>query len=141
MNEQSISEIAFEEVCTVGADQTAKQLFATLAHGSAYADQLLEGLATSFLIALVESICIREVLCHIDPTTEVVVGSAVNIQHRAPVPPGKQLWVRGWTTQVGERKTTFAIQAFDDHEVVCEGTLSLVATSRETVEKRLARKR
>ena len=80
MNEQNISEIAFEEACTV------------------------------------------------DP-------------HRAPVPPGNQIWVRGWTAQLGERKTTFAVQVFDDHEVVCEGTLTLVAASRDAIEKRMATKR
>ena len=141
MNEQNISQIAFEEACTVDPHQTAKQLFARLTHGSAYAHQLLDGLATGYLIALVESVCIREVLRHMDPATEVIVGSAVNIQHRAPVPPGKQIWIRGWTTQLGERKTTFAVQAFDDHEVVCEGTLTLVVASRDAIEERLARKR
>ena len=141
MNEQGISEISFEEVCTVDPTQTARSLFARLAHGVAYADQLLEGLATGYLIALVESVCIREMLRHLDPATEVIVGSAVNIRHRAPVPPGKQVWLRGWTSQLGERKTTFSVQAFDDHEIICEGTLTLVAASREVIETRLARKR
>lgn len=141
MNEQSISEITFEESCTVDPQQTAKQLFSRLTHGCAYAHHLLDGLATGYLIALVESVCIREVLRHMDPSTEVIVESAVNIQHRAPVPPGKQIWIRGWTTRLGERKTTFAVQAFDDHEVICESTMTLVAASRDAIEKRLARKR
>lgn len=140
MNEQGMSEISFEEVFTVDPDQTARSLFTRLEHGRAYAERLLEGLATGYLIALVESVCIREMLRHLDPITEVIVGSAVNIQHRAPVPPGKQVWLRGWTSQLGERKTTFSVQAFDDHEVICEGTLTLMAASRETIERRLARK-
>lgn len=140
MNEQGISEVSFEEVCTVDPDQTARRLFAKLAHGNAYAIHMLEGLATGYLIALIESVCIREMHRHMDPATEVIVGAAVNIQPRAPVPPGKQVWLRGWTSQIGERKATFTVQAFDDHEVVCEGTLTLVAASREVIEKRLARK-
>jgi fluoroacetyl-CoA thioesterase len=133
-------EISFEEVCTVDADQTARRLFARLSHGSAYANQLVEGLATGYLIAIVESICIREMLREMSLTTEVIVGAAVNIRHRAPVPPGKQVWLRGRTTHLGERKATFAVQACDDDEVVCEGTMTFVATSRERIETRLALK-
>lgn len=133
-------EISFEEVCTVDADQTARRLFARLSHGSAYASQLVEGLATGYLIAIVESICIREMLREMKLTTEVIVGAAVNIQHRAPVPPGKQVWLRGRTTHLGERRATFAVQASDDDEVVCEGVMTFVATSRERIETRLALK-
>jgi fluoroacetyl-CoA thioesterase len=133
-------EISFEEVCTVDANQTARRLFARLAHGHAYAGQLVEGLATGYLIAIVESICIREMLREMNLTTEVIVGAAVNIQHRAPVPPGKRVWLRGRTTDLGARKATFAVQAFDDDEVVCEGVMTFVATSRERIETRLARK-
>jgi predicted thioesterase len=140
VNEDESSEISFEEVCTVDADQTAKCLFGRLSHGSAYANQLLEGLATAYLIAIMESVCIREMFRAMDLTTEVIVGTAVNIRHRAPVPPGKQVWLRGRTTHLGERKATFAVQAFDDHEIVCEGTMTLVATSREVIERRLALK-
>ena len=134
-------EISFEEVCTVAADQTARRLFARLSHGNAYSNRMVDGLATGYLVAIVESICIREMLREMKLTTEVIVGAAVDIQHRAPVPPGKQLWLRGRTTHLGERKATFAVQACDDDEVVCEGVMTFVATSRERIETRLARKR
>lgn len=131
-------EISFEEVCTVDADQTARRLFARLSHGNAYANRMVEGLATGYLIAIVESICIREMLREMSLTTEVIVGAAVDIRHRAPVPPGKQIWLRGRTTHLGERKATFAVQACDDDEVVCDGDMTFVATSRERIETRLA---
>lgn len=140
MNEQGVSEIFFEEMCTVDADQTARRLFSRLAHGKAYAHQLLEGLATGYLVSLVESVCIREMLRFLDPIAEVIVGSAIDIQHRGPVPPGKQFQLRGWTSQLCERKATFTIEAFDEHEVICQGTLTLVAASRHAIEQRLARK-
>jgi predicted thioesterase len=134
------SEISFEEVCTVDADQTARRLFKRLSHGNAYANRMVEGLATGYLVAIVESICIREMLREMSLTTEVIVGAAVDIRHRAPVPPGKQIWLRGRTTHLGERKATFAVQACDDDEVVCEGVMTFVATSRERIETRLALK-
>lgn len=140
MSARAGREISFEEVCTVDPDQTARRLFARLSHGNAYASRLVEGLATGYLIAIVESICIREMLRNMNLTTEVIVGASVNIDHRAPVPPGKQVWLSGRTTQLSERKATFAVQAFDDDEVVCEGVMTFVATSRERIEARLARK-
>lgn len=133
-------EISFEEVCTVDADQTARRLFARLSHGNAYSNRMVDGLATGYLVAIVESICIREMLREMKLTTEVIVGAAVDLRHRAPVPPGRQVWLRGRTTHLGERKATWAVQACDDDEVVCEGVMTFVATSRERMETRLARK-
>ncbi len=140
MNEQGISQICFEEACIIHPDQTAKSLFSRLSHGCAYAHQLLDGLATGYLVALIESVCIREMLHHLDPTTEVIVGRAVNIQHCAPAAPGKQVWLRGWTTRMGERSTTFAVQVFDDHEAICDGSVTLMAAPRKALEARLASK-
>jgi predicted thioesterase len=140
MNEQGISEICFEEACTIHPDQTARSLFSRLAHSTHYADQMLDGLATGYLVALIESVCIRELVQHMDPATEIIVGRAISIDHCAPMPPGKQLRLRGWTTRLGERSTTFTVQAFDDHEVICDGSFTLVAASRTAIEARLARK-
>jgi len=97
-------------------------------------------IATGYLVALIESVCIREMLHHLDPTTEVIVGRAVNIQHSAPAAPRKQVWLRGWTMRMGERSTTFTVQVFDDHEAICDGSVTLVAASRTALQDRLARK-
>jgi predicted thioesterase len=140
MNDQGLSTIAFEEGCTIDESQTARSLFTRLEHGHPYAGHLLDCLATGYLVALLESVCIREMLQHLDLATEVVVGRAIDVQHRAPVPAGKRIWVRGWTTRLGDRKATFEVQAFDDHETICEGTLTLVVASRNDMERRLARK-
>ena len=110
MNEQG-SEICFEEASTIHPDQTAKSLFSRLAHGCAYADQLLDGLATGYLIALIESVCIREMLRHMDATTEIIVGRAINIQHCAPAAPGKRVWLRGMY------RTLHALQQVHAHQV------------------------
>ena len=140
MNEQAISQISFHEVCTIHPDQTAKSLFSRLSHGCAYSDHLMDGLATGYHVALIESVCIRELLHHLDPTTEIIVGRAVSIQHCAPAAPGKPTWLRGWTTRLGERSITFAVQVFDDHEAICDGSVTLVAAPRDALEARLARK-
>lgn len=140
MNHQAVSEIFFEESYTVPPDQTAKALFARLPHGNGYAEQLIECLATGYLVAVVESICIREMQLHVDATTEVVVGRTIRIDHRGPVPPGSPLRLQGWLERLGDRSATFRVQAHDSHEIVCEATVTLVAAQRASMESRIATK-
>ena len=139
MNHQGVSEIFFEESYTVPADQTAKSLFARLPHGSGYAERLIECLATGYLVAVVESICIREMQQHVD-AAEVVVGRTIRIDHRGPIPPACSLRLRGWLERMGERSATFRVQAWDADEVVCEATVTLVAVQRTVIETRIAAK-
>lgn len=140
MNHQGISEITFEETYIVPADQTARSLFARLPHGLDYAERLIECLATGYLVAVIESICIREMQRHVDPLDEVVVGRWIQVEHRGPIPPGAQLRVRGWLERIGERSARFRAQASDNHEVVCEAVVVLVATARAAMEDRIASK-
>ncbi len=140
MNHESISQICFAEIYVVPSHQTARSLFTRLPHGMAYADTLIECIATGYLIAVVESICIKEMQAHIDPDTEVVVGRSICIEHRAPIPPGAVIRVSGWVEQVGRRTTPFYIRAFDDHELVCEGQVTLVAADRKAIESTITAK-
>ena len=55
MNHELISQICFAEIYVVPSHQTARSLFTRLPHGMAYADTLVECLATGYLIAVVES--------------------------------------------------------------------------------------
>lgn len=139
MNHQGVSEIFFEESYTVPADQTAKSLFARLPHGSGYAARLIECLATGYLVAVIESICIREMQQHVDEA-EVVVGRMIRIDHRGPIPPGSSVRLRGWLERMGERSATFRVQACDTDEIVCEATVTLVAVQRTAIETRIAAK-
>ena len=140
MNHQGVSEIFFEESYTVPADQTAKSLCARLPHGRGSAQRLIDCLAPGYRVAVVESICIREMQLHVDAETEVVVGRTIRIDHRGPIPPGSPLRLRGWLERLGERSATFRVQALDAHEVVCEATVTLVAVQRAQMESRIATK-
>ena len=133
MNQQAVSEFCFEEAYCVPAEQTARSLFARLPHGIAYAQTLVECLATGYLIAVVESICIREMQQHADPRTEVVVGRSMRIDHLGPIPPTTRLRVRGWVERLGERSATFCARAHDAHEAVFDGTVTLVAAQRTVI--------
>jgi fluoroacetyl-CoA thioesterase len=140
MNQQGVSQIFFEETYSVPADQTARALFSRLQHGRAYAEKLIECLATAYLLAVVESICVREMQTHVDAAAQVVVGRCVRIEHRGPVPPGAPLRFRGWVEGLGGRSVTFRVQAFDDHELVCEASITLVVMKRVSMEARIAAK-
>lgn len=139
MNHQGVSEIFFEESYTVPADQTAKSLFARLPHGTGYAERLIECLATGYLVAVIESICIREMQLHVD-AAEVVVGRTIRIDHRGPIPPGSPLRLRGWLERLGERSATFRVEVHDANELACEATVTLVAAERAAMESRIAAK-
>lgn len=138
MNHQGVSEISFEETYSVPPEQTARALFSRLPHGSDYAERLIECLATGYLVAVIESICIREMQLHVDAAAEVVVGRTIQLEHKGPIPPGSSLKLRGWVERLGERSATFCVQVSDDHEVVCESSVTLVAAQRASMESRIA---
>lgn len=140
MNHQQVSEICFEETYTVPSDQTARSLFTRLPHGKHYAETLIECLATGYLIAVVESICIREMHRQIDPAVEVVVGKTIHLDHCGPIPPGATIRLQGWVERLGRRSATFCIQASDDHELVCDAKVTLVAADRASLESKIATK-
>lgn len=140
MNHQGISEISFEETYSVPPEQTARALFSRLPHGSDYAQRLIECLATGYLVAVVESICIREMQQHVDADSEVVVGRTIELEHKGPIPPGSTLKLRGWVERLGQRSAKFRVQASDDHELVCDGCVILVVAPRTSMESRIAAK-
>jgi fluoroacetyl-CoA thioesterase len=140
MNQQDVSEICFEETCAAPQDQTARSLFARLPHGSDYAQTLIECLATGYLVAVVASIRIREMQMHVDSMAEAVVGRTVHIEHRGPRATSEAPARAGWVEGLGERSATFRVQAHDDHELVFDGTVTLVAAERARIESRIATK-
>lgn len=140
MDHQRISEICFAETYVVPFHQTARSLFTRLPHGQAYAETLIECIATGYLVAVLESICIKAMQEHIDPATEVVVGRSIRIEHCGPIPPGATMRVSGWVEQIGNRSASFCLTVHDDHERVCDGQVTLVATDRCSIEARIAAK-
>lgn len=140
MNHELISQICFAEIYIVPSHQTARSLFTRLPHGQAYAETLIECIATGYLIAVLESICIKAMQEHIDPAVEVVVGRSIRVEHRGPIPPGSAMRVSGWVEQIGNRSVTFRVTAHDDHERVCDAQVTLVAAERASIESRIASK-
>lgn len=140
MNPCKVSQIMFSETYTVPPEQTTRRMFRLLPHGSGYADRMIDAMATGYLVAVLESICAREMQTYLDHDQELVVGSSVQCQHRAPIPAGALVNVDGWAVAVGEHEATFWVQASDEQETVCEGQIRLAIVQRSLMEKKMRRK-
>lgn len=139
MNHEAVSAVFVEESYTVPADQMARSLFSRLPHGRGYAEQPIECLATGYLVAVIDSVCIREVQQLTDADAEVVVGRSIRIDHLGLIPPGSPQ-LRARIERLSDRSVTFRGRAHDAHEVVCDAVVTLVATSRQNVESSILSK-
>jgi fluoroacetyl-CoA thioesterase len=140
MNARGVSEICFEEIYVVPETHTAVRLFADLPYSTPFARSLVNALATAYLVAIMESICIRELRQHIDPNVDTIVGAAIDLDHCALAPVGTQLTLQGWTERLGDRDAIFRVRVHDAHDLVGDGTIRLVVVARHTIEARIAHK-
>jgi predicted thioesterase len=77
--------------------------------------------ATPAMIALIESAAVAA----IDPllaSGRASVGIALNVRHLAATPPGQRVRARAEVIELDGRKVTFHVQAWDEHELIGEGT-------------------
>ena len=140
MKHCAVSQILFSETYTVPAEQTTQRMFGVLPHGKSYADRLVNAMANGYLVAVLESICAREMQAHLDHTEETIVVSSMQCQHRAPIPPGALVRISGWVTGVEDQQATFWVQASDEQEMVCEGQMRIAIVQRAQIERKLQRK-
>lgn len=100
-----------ETTITVTKDQTARHL------GSGSIDVY----ATPAMVALME----QAALSTIDPLLDkdqASVGTALDIRHLAATPLGHTVRARAEVTEVDRRRVTFRMQAWDEKELIGEGT-------------------
>jgi predicted thioesterase len=140
MNHEAISQLFFDERYVVPAGQTARRMFDGLAHGRAYAGDMVDAMATGYLVAVLESICVRELRPYLERDDDTVVGNEVVFRHCAPIATGACLRVAGWVERIADREVTFRVQAQDEQEQVCEGTIRLAVVARAHMARVIARK-
>ena len=141
MNREAISQIVFDEHYAVPVDQETRQLFRHLPSATNNCSHLVDAMPTAYLIAVLESICLREMHRHIDADHETVVGSAIDCRHCAPVPAGALLRVSGWVERVVDGEATFRMLAQDEHERVCEATIRIAIVRRDQILPRITHKK
>lgn len=95
----------------VTAEQTARHL------GSGGVDVF----ATPAMVSLMEFAALNA----IDPLLsegKMSVGVVVNIEHLAATPIGKKVWAEAEVIAVDRRRVTFTVKAYDEHELIGQGT-------------------
>jgi predicted thioesterase len=77
--------------------------------------------ATPSMIALMEYAAVNAI-DHLLPDGQASVGTMLNVRHLAATPLGHQVRARAEVTEVDGRKVTFTVQAWDEQELIGEGT-------------------
>ena len=77
--------------------------------------------ATPAMVALMESAAVAAIEPLL-PEDQASVGIALEIKHLAATPPGQQVRARSEVTKVEGRRVTFRVQAWDEQELIGEGT-------------------
>ena len=103
--------LAAEETATV-----VEALLATrLGSGS------VEVYATPAMVALMESAAVATIHPLL-PEGQTSVGIALDVRHLAATPPGQQVRARAEVVEVDGRRVTFSVRAWDERELIGEGT-------------------
>ncbi len=100
-----------EQVTTVTPELTARHL------GSGGVDVY----ATPAMISLMEYASVAAI-DHLLPEGHATVGTAVDVRHLAATPVGEQVRARAEVIAVEGRQVTCRVQAWDEHELIGEGT-------------------
>src|SRR5512142_1031825 len=77
--------------------------------------------ATPAMIALMEQAAV-DAIDKLLPEGQSSVGTLVNVRHLAATPIGQQVRARAEVTAVEGRQVTFNVQAWDENELIGEGT-------------------
>ncbi len=96
-----------EVTWTVSAEHTAASV------GSG----LVQVFSTPMLVGLMETAAVRALTDHL-PDGDTTVGARIDVQHLAATPVGLLVHARATLRMVEDRKLTFEIEAWDDHEVI-----------------------
>lgn len=78
-------------------------------------------LATPAMIALMEAAAVAAVDSHL-PEGQASVGVGLDVRHVAATPPGVEVRARAEVTAVDGRKVTLDIKAWDEMELIGDGT-------------------
>jgi fluoroacetyl-CoA thioesterase len=110
-----MSEIQLGLVSEAAATVAENLLATTLGSGS------VAVYATPAMIALMEAAAVAAIAPALD-SSQSTVGIALEIRHLAATPPGQRVRARAEVIHVQGRQVTFQVQAWDEVELIGEGT-------------------
>ena len=88
---------------------------------AAYGSGGLDVLATPKLVALMENAALNCVKPHLDEGTDTV-GTHLDVAHLAATPVGMNVRAEAELIEVDRRRLVFSVKAYDEVELVGEGT-------------------
>jgi fluoroacetyl-CoA thioesterase len=103
-------------------------------------DGALEVMSTPSLIAFMERVSFRMLEARL-PDDLTSVGVSVQVSHKAPTLVGEKVRLRAEVSAVEGRRVALQLQAWDELELVGEGTHQRVIIDRESFIQRLLVKR
>ena len=77
--------------------------------------------ATPAMIALMEAAAVNAIESALSEGV-TSVGTAIAITHTAATPPGQTVHAEAEVTAVDGRQISFSVRAYDEHEIIGEGT-------------------
>jgi fluoroacetyl-CoA thioesterase len=86
-----------------------------------YGSGLVRAFATPAMIALMENASVAAIHQYLNGG-QTSVGTEVNVKHLAATPIGMNVRARAEVTAVDGRRVSFQVQAWDDKEMIGEGT-------------------
>lgn len=95
--------------------------------------------ATPAMVALMEAAAVAA-LDPLLPPGQVSVGTAVEVRHLAATPLGEQVRARAEVVAVEGRQVIFRVQAWDEHELIGEGTHTRFMVDAARFEQRVRQK-
>ncbi len=96
--------------------------------------------STPMLIALMENAAVNALESHIEPE-QTSVGTRIDVEHLAATPVGVVVRAQAALIAVEDRKLTFAIEAWDNVELIGRATHERFLVNRARFEAKAAQKR
>ena len=92
--------------------------------------------ATPVMIAHMEAAAV-DAIAHLLAVTETSVGTLVNVRHLVATGLGKTVKIRAEVTAVDGRQISFSVQAWDDRQLIGDGTHIRVVVDKERFMQRV----
>ena len=137
MTESLVAGMTFAFTYTVTKERTVPYLYPDIEEGAL----MPEVFATGYMVGLMEFACIKFINPHIDWPRQQTVGIHVNVSHTAATPAGMAVTVRGRLEKVAGRKLSFFLEAFDDQDMISQGTHERFIIDAEKFNAATAKKR
>jgi predicted thioesterase len=137
----AIKEAFFDEYHVVTGEEPAQTAANATRGRRSLIDRMINTIAATSLIAVLECLCAREMQRHLKVYDETPVAMQMHYTRCAPVAAGARVRMTGWVERLGDGDVTFRVKAQDEQEQVCDGRIQFAIVKRERMTDLLSRKR